>query len=234
MNVTDENYIQELFIDEATPALSRHSGGGGASDPAAEAVMGLLRRSKLTKIENNEVLFHAPAFWLSEDMWQGAFVIIPEQVTEIAEHAITIADAEVVLCLPTVPPKAGWFGWWSPDGSNNPPQAIYVPDGSVDAYKAAKNWSEFADIMKPISELVKFVIVHVGDLTYQIPEGMTWREWINSTYYYQPNPELSFGHINLIGDNYVGSDFFYMVYADTYEPVLADDVIDPNVYYKSE
>ena len=33
--------------------------------------------------------------------------------------------------------------------------ALYVPDESVDAYKAATNWSTYADIIKPLSEYVE-------------------------------------------------------------------------------
>ena len=35
----NENYLQELFINEAKPALERHSGGGGidTSDATAES-----------------------------------------------------------------------------------------------------------------------------------------------------------------------------------------------------
>ena len=33
--------------------------------------------------------------------------------------------------------------------------ALYVPDDSVDAYKAATNWSTYADIIKPLSEYVE-------------------------------------------------------------------------------
>ena len=32
---------------------------------------------------------------------------------------------------------------------------LYVPDSSVDAYKAATNWSQYADIIKPLSEYVE-------------------------------------------------------------------------------
>ena len=31
-------------------------------------------------------------------------------------------------------------------------ESIYVPDASVDAYKTATNWSEFASKIKPLSE----------------------------------------------------------------------------------
>jgi hypothetical protein len=37
--------------------------------------------------------------------------------------------------------------------TNNCP--IYVPDASVDAYKAAANWSTYASRIKPLSEYVE-------------------------------------------------------------------------------
>jgi hypothetical protein len=38
-------------------------------------------------------------------------------------------------------------------GSNAPNRLIYVPDESVDAYKAATNWAAYADAIRPMSEL---------------------------------------------------------------------------------
>lgn len=32
---------------------------------------------------------------------------------------------------------------------------FYVPDESVEAYKAAENWSKYADKIKPLSEYVE-------------------------------------------------------------------------------
>lgn len=39
--------------------------------------------------------------------------------------------------------------------STNTPTGIYVPDDLVDAFKAATNWSEYADRIKPVSEYVE-------------------------------------------------------------------------------
>ena len=135
---------------------------GGVSDPAAEAVMALMSRSIVTTLDGTSTysagVFYCAPLSVSEDFWQGSLSIVPAHIVEIKNDALScITDAEAVLCLPTVPPKADRFGWWSPNGGSNTPKAIYVPDGSVDAYKAAENWSEFADLIKPMSELTEGV-----------------------------------------------------------------------------
>lgn len=55
-----------------------------------------------------------------------------------------------VKCLATVPPAME-------DGDNfdNTTCPIYVPDSSVEAYKGASNWAEYADRIKPISEFTE-------------------------------------------------------------------------------
>ena len=45
---------------------------------------------------------------------------------------------------PTTPPSVGRF--------DTAPTAIYVPDDSVDAYKAADKWSAYASVIHPLSE----------------------------------------------------------------------------------
>ena len=45
---------------------------------------------------------------------------------------------------PTTPPSVGRF--------DTAPTAIYVPDESVDAYKAASVWSNYASVIHPMSE----------------------------------------------------------------------------------
>ena len=42
-----------------------------------------------------------------------------------------------------------------PQGVDKSPIAIYVPDDSVDAYKAAENWSTYSNVIHPISEYVE-------------------------------------------------------------------------------
>ena len=45
---------------------------------------------------------------------------------------------------PTTPPSVGRF--------DTAPAAIYVPDESIDAYKAASVWSNYASVIHPMSE----------------------------------------------------------------------------------
>lgn len=49
-----------------------------------------------------------------------------------------------VVCRVVTPPSFGTF--------NNNPLALYVPDESVDAYKSANGWSQYAKYIKPLSE----------------------------------------------------------------------------------
>ena len=51
-----------------------------------------------------------------------------------------------ITLLSTEPPQAGMFVF----DSSNPPGTICVPAESVDAYKNASGWSEYADIIQPI------------------------------------------------------------------------------------
>lgn len=130
----------------------------GASDPAAEAVMVLLRSNPITEVTNVDIANGVFTMQIVEEGHYCCYkMIIPECVTYIAEEALSnyysYVGNQIVLCLPTVPPIMGWQGAWSHNGGNFPPVAIYVPDESVDAYKTAENWSEFADLIKPMSEL---------------------------------------------------------------------------------
>jgi hypothetical protein len=73
---------------------------------------------------------------------------IPPTVTEINDFAFyRCTSLPYLLVEPTSPPKIGdnTFGKTS--------FFIYVPDASVEAYKAADVWSTYADRIKPLSEL---------------------------------------------------------------------------------
>lgn len=55
-----------------------------------------------------------------------------------------------IVCRATTPPDlsgALFYSWLAPTTFK-----IYVPDASVEAYKAATNWSTYADNIKPLSE----------------------------------------------------------------------------------
>ena len=68
-------------------------------------------------------------------------VTIPDSVTEIGCAAFSwCGSLTSVYCKPTTPP-AGGYGMFYNNASG---RKIYVPAASVDAYKSAKGWSEYA------------------------------------------------------------------------------------------
>ena len=68
-------------------------------------------------------------------------------VTSIGDSAFLYCTRlQSIICLATTPPTLG-LGVFN--ATNNCP--IYVPSGSVDAYKAANGWSTYADRIQPIT-----------------------------------------------------------------------------------
>jgi len=84
-------------------------------------------------------------------------ITIPSSVTEIGGTAFYQGlgtgesnPIQYVICRPTVPPTlgSGAFG----DSKHTASYPIYVPDESINSYKAATNWSNYASRIKPLSE----------------------------------------------------------------------------------
>ena len=73
-------------------------------------------------------------------------VTIPDSVTSIRYAAFAdCSSLTSVYCKPTTPPAAlsyeeGWYAFYN----NAPDRKIYVPMESVEAYKSAEGWSEYA------------------------------------------------------------------------------------------
>ena len=196
------------------------AGKAEAFDPAAAAVMALLRRcgtktdyvydeynASIGVVEN---VFVCETIEPLTGMAACPFIIVPPQVTYIGNSISSQYNAEffdqIVLCLPTVPPITMWQGDWSLTGGNRPPRAIYVPDGSVDAYKVATNWVEFADLINPMSELTLTDFFYVGrneeeHFTIAITKGTTWEELINSRC-----DEYGFLYLDNTAQNYLNYD----------------------------
>ncbi len=79
-------------------------------------------------------------------------ITIPESINYIGHNAFHSCDGlEVVYCTPTTPP-VGSVDMFSTTNNNyitNLECIIYVPTESVDAYKNAEYWSEYADAIEP-------------------------------------------------------------------------------------
>lgn len=76
-------------------------------------------------------------------------VVIEENVKTIKEDAFGWTNMETVYCKSAVPPTAestdvvGWDAFY-----NTPLKNIYVPSASVEAYKTADGWKEYANYIK--------------------------------------------------------------------------------------
>ena len=89
-------------------------------------------------ITNNVSVIDRYSFRGSEKLTS---VTISESVTEIGEQAFWYCkNLATVYCKPTTPPTILFTGIFSGNAEN---LKIYVPAGSVDAYKAANYWSDY-------------------------------------------------------------------------------------------
>lgn len=77
-------------------------------------------------------------------------ITIPESVTNINEQAFYYcSNLEAVYCKPSTPPAIDDINKWNIFGENAPGLKIYVPEESVDEYKSADGWKDYADIIMP-------------------------------------------------------------------------------------
>lgn len=77
-------------------------------------------------------------------------VIIPSSAVSLAQNTLRTNHLEEIVVEATTPPTLASTSLPLP--SNTHLTSIYVPDASVEAYKAASGWSTYASKIKPISE----------------------------------------------------------------------------------
>ena len=79
-------------------------------------------------------------------------ITIPDSVTSIGVGAFKLCyDLTSVFCERTTPPTANFEGYssWGAFYRNAADRKIYVPTESVDAYKTADGWKDYADAIEP-------------------------------------------------------------------------------------
>lgn len=88
-------------------------------------------------------------------------IYIPSTVTTIEDGAfagLNLSSWQThttdIIMQTNIPPTigSGSFGYGNPGEGTYSPITIYVPDAAVDTYKAATNWSNYADRIHGISE----------------------------------------------------------------------------------
>lgn len=73
-------------------------------------------------------------------------ITLPSSIVSVGESAFySCENLKSVYCEPTTPPAVVYNWSWSAFGGNAEDRKIYVPAESIDAYKSAEGWSEYAD-----------------------------------------------------------------------------------------
>jgi hypothetical protein len=90
-------------------------------------------------------------------------IVIPESVNRIGYDAFWGCRSLIAVTLYSVLPPEGWLGMF--EDTNDCP--IFVPSESVEAYKAAEYWSDYADRIQAIAPLPEAI-----DLG--LPSGVKW------------------------------------------------------------
>ena len=83
------------------------------------------------------------------------FARMPSTITQIGISAFYHCTALQTIIIEAITPPTLCGNVFTDTPIASKTGTIYVPDASVDAYKSASGWSNYADIIKPLSEYVE-------------------------------------------------------------------------------
>ncbi len=131
--------VVDGYLNSFAPAgLSEYTIPDNVSIIGAQSFRGMSNITQIT-IPGSVTEIELTAFYGCSGLTS---IDIPDGVTSIGvwafAHCISLTS---VYCRPTIPPTLGAYVFHS----NASDRKIYVPTASVDAYKAAEGWSDYAD-----------------------------------------------------------------------------------------
>lgn len=110
-------------------------------------------RKPITYIDEETTVHGYSGFLVGKHDGYYNYVIVLPWVTELGENSTDdFWYCDAFIFTSTIPPIINPQGLWESWGGNNPPEKIFVPDASVNAYKSATNLAEFADLIYPLSQ----------------------------------------------------------------------------------
>ena len=94
-------------------------------------------------------LIDGSAFYDCASLW---LAILPSTYNLSKWYAFRNTSLSVLICKATTPPTLNEGNNFTGTPIENGTGTIYVPDGSVEAYKTAANWSRMANVIRPLSD----------------------------------------------------------------------------------
>jgi hypothetical protein len=136
----DGKYVN-LDLSACAGNIPNVSSGTANSRPNRDRIVSLTLSDTLTSIGDS-------AFRYSSSL---AYIDLPDSLASIGDYAFRdCTSLAAVISRNTTPPALGGFYVFYNTSAS---LMIYVPGESVDAYKSAYRWSDYAGRIKPLSEL---------------------------------------------------------------------------------